>query len=95
LSAYPMSTPSHTAASCHTPHVQAHEEAILTLPDLSIPPLSLPDLGVGSNPDTDATYIASKKAFVHHMIGNTYPYTLQTWLFDMKMPRTLVSTVLH
>ncbi|PVF94205.1 putative mutanase [Serendipita vermifera] len=34
---------------------------------------------------SDAQRVADKKVIAHHMIGNTYPYKLDTWISDMTL----------
>lgn len=87
-----LPTPTNTVPPTgSTAQVQARQEALLSLPDISLPDLSLPGLGIGSNanplPDTTAESVAAKKVIAHHMVGNTYPYTIQTWVSDVQMAK--------
>jgi glucan endo-1,3-alpha-glucosidase len=39
------------------------------------------------NPNTGSESITAKKVLAHHMVGNTYPYTLNTWVSDVKLAK--------
>ncbi|KIM28125.1 glycoside hydrolase family 71 protein [Serendipita vermifera MAFF 305830] len=40
------------------------------------------------NQQANTESIVDKMVIAHHMVGNTYPYTLQTWISDIKLAKS-------
>ncbi|TFK45075.1 glycoside hydrolase family 71 protein [Crucibulum laeve] len=56
-----------------------------TPPANPTPPTPKPDVPM---PPTPAPVATQKAVFVHFMVGNTYPYTVDDWLADLKLAST-------
>lgn len=96
--AYPVPrwrrTPSNDALLSHQEHAQLLRTRQVAPPTVIPPPISTLKSTPSPTPAISSTPVASstpasggpkKYVVAHHMVGNTYPYTLQDWADDIAL----------